>query len=139
MTKFNQGAVKYEIAMSLSKNKCVWISSPHKGAKHDFTIFCEGLKYKVAAGKFVIADRGYQSKKPDELMTSSPSRLNKKEVHNFESCARLRQETFNGRLKKYQILSETFKNTVEKHQLAFEAVCVTIQYQLDNGGILFDI
>ena len=88
-TKFNHGAVKYEIAMSLYKNKCVWISGPHKGAKHDMTIFRESLKYKMAAGKLVIADRGYQSKKSHERMTSTPNRVESKEVHNFESRARL--------------------------------------------------
>ncbi|CAJ1939693.1 unnamed protein product [Cylindrotheca closterium] len=36
---FNHGAVKYEVAMSLLEPQRAWISGPHKGGKHDLTIF----------------------------------------------------------------------------------------------------
>ena len=57
--KFNHGAVKYEIGMSLSEDKCVWVNGPFRGAQHDLTIFHEALRYKIQRGKLVIADRGY--------------------------------------------------------------------------------
>ena len=48
-------------------------------------------------------------------------------------------ETFNGRLKFFRALSDTFHHNPDKHVHVFEAVCVTVQYQMDNGGKLFDV
>lgn len=137
--KFRRGAVKYEVALSIFTAKCVWISGPHRGAKHDLTIFREGLKAQIQPGKLVIADRGYTSSRPDERMLSIPNPMDSEELNNFKSRARLRQETFNGRLKNFKCLSETFCQGENKHKLAFEAVCVIVQYQMDNGSKIFDV
>eukprot|EP00978_Attheya_sp_CCMP212_P028611 scaffold99283_cov37-Attheya_sp.AAC.2 len=56
-------------------------------------------------------------------MLSVPSHLDSKELYNFKSRARLRHET----------MSDTFRHGKEKMKLAFEAVTVTVQYQMDNG------
>ena len=72
-------------------------------------------------------------------MLSTPNQLDEKIVHNFKSRARLRHETFNGRIKKYNSMKDTFGHSISKHKLAFEAVVVTLQYTLDNASHLFDI
>ena len=61
--KFNKSGYKYEIAISVYSPQVVWLSGPHKGGKHDMTIFCEGLKQKMnqLPGKMVNADLGYRS------------------------------------------------------------------------------
>ena len=137
--KFNHGAVKYEIGISVFDDHCVWISGPHPGGKHDLTIFREGLKAKIRPGKLVIADRGYRTSRDDEAMLCPPDEVDNPALNNFKSRARLRHETFNGRLKRFQCLSETFRHTQEKHKLAFEAVCVITQYQMDNGSPLYEV
>ena len=137
--KFNHGALKYEIALSVFRPKCVWISGPHRGGKHDLTIFREGLKAKMPPGKLVIADRGYNTSNADEKMLSQPNDLDSKELNNFKSRARLRQETYNGRLTFFNILNATFKQSDAKHKLALEAVCVIVQYQMDNGSEIFAV
>jgi hypothetical protein len=137
--KFNHGAVKYEVAMSIFKPKCVWISGPHRGGKHDMTIFREGLKQKIKPGGLGIVDRGYATSQLDERMLSQPNAMDSKELNNFKSRARLRQETFNGRLNFFNILSQTFRHGIDKHKLVFEAVCVTVQYQMDNGRPILDV
>jgi hypothetical protein len=137
--KFKHGAVKYEIAVSTYLSKICWISGPHAGGKHDLTIFREGLKQKIAPGKKVHADRGYESNFADESMLSTPNTLDSKGCHNFKSRSRLRLETLNGRLKKYECLNQTFRHGQEKQSLAFQAVIVTIQYHMDNGSELFKI
>jgi hypothetical protein len=138
--KFNHAAVKYEIFLSVFEPKCIWISGPRRGAKHAITIFREGLKDKVKDGKKSIVDRGYISNKPDERrMLSQPSALDSKELNNFKSRARLRQETFNGRLKYFNALAQTFRHTIPQHRLVLEAVCVIVQYQMDNGRPIFDV
>jgi DDE superfamily endonuclease len=137
--KFNHGAVKYEIGISVFDDQCVWISGPHPGGKHDLTIFREGLKAKIRPGKLVIADRGYRTSRDDEAMLCPPDEVDSPALNNFKSRARLQHETFNGRLKRFQCLSETFRHTQEKHRLAFEAVCVITQYQMDNGSPLYEV
>ena len=65
--KFSHGAVKYELAVSIFSGDLVWIKGPFKAGVHDLTIFCHGLKNKLANGQIAIADRGYCSSKPDEI------------------------------------------------------------------------
>jgi hypothetical protein len=61
------------------------------------------------------------------------------ELYRFKSRARLRHETFNGRIKHFASLRDTFRHGEEKHRLAFEAICVTVQYQMENGKPLYDV
>ncbi len=137
--KFAHGALKYEIAMSVFKPKCVWISEQYRGGEHDMTIFRQQLKHKIKPWKKAIADRGYQTSREDEKMLSQPNHRDSKELNKFKSRARLRHETFNGRLKKFEALQNTFRHGAEKHKLVMEAVCVTVQYQMDNGSSVFDV
>ena len=70
---------------------------------------------------------------------SLPNTFDAKTLNNFKSRARLRHETFNGRLKSFAILSETFRHGFDKHKFVFEAIAVTVQYQIENGSPLFDV
>jgi hypothetical protein len=66
-------------------------------AKHDLTIFREGLKQKIKPGKKGIVGRAYVTSKPNEGILSQPNACDSKGLNNFKSRARLRQqETFNG-------------------------------------------
>jgi hypothetical protein len=126
--KFNHGAVKYEVAMSVFRPQCIWISGPHRrGGKHDITIFREGLKQKIKPGGKAIVDRGYVSNRRDEKMLAQPNACDSKALNNFKSRARLRQETFSGQLKFFYALSQTFRHHVDKHKLVLEAVWVIVQ------------
>jgi hypothetical protein len=134
-------AVKYEIGLSVHHQQVVWINGPFKGSESDITIFREkGLKGKLAPGKKIIADRGYETTRPGEQeMVSTPNGHDPKQLKKFKSRARSRHETFNGRVKEYHCMSETFRNGKEKHKICFEAICVIIQYQMDHGFCLFDV
>lgn len=139
--KFKRGAVKYEIVLAIHEPKCVLINGPFRGGFHDLEMTRDKLKEKMnaAPGKLAISDRGYRSSKPDEEFLSTPNELDPSILHNFKSRARLRQETFNGRLKKYGSLQQTFRHGMEKHKFVLEAVCVIVQYQMDNGSKLFAV
>ena len=130
--------------MAVFRPQVVWISGPYRGAEHDITIFREGgLKDKIAPGKKTIADKGYITHLEEEKMIAWPNNLDSDELARFKSRARLRLETFNGRLKFFAILRDTFRHcshkTDKQHQLAFEAVCVTLQYQMENGSPVFAV
>lgn len=134
--KFNHGAVKYEIAIDVNKAQVVWINGPFRGGKHDMDIYRQGLQARMPKGKLGIVDNGY---KGDHGELARPNPKDPKPLRRFKSRARLRQETFNGRLKKFNCLENTFRHGVAKHKLAFEAVCVTVQYQMDNGAKIYAV
>ena len=138
--KFKHGTLYYGIALSLSVHtgKCVLISNPYPGGVHNMTIFREGLKQKIAPGKLVIVNQGYKSQKSDKQMMSMPNSLDSKAVAKFKSRARCRQESYNGRLKNFAILSKTYRHSLEKHKYVLQAIAVMLQVQMDNGACLFE-
>jgi hypothetical protein len=83
--KHNHAAKKFEIRLSIFRFQVVWISCPYPSGKHDMNIFREGLKHMIAPGKFVIADRGYQTSREDEQMLCIPNHLDSKELYSFKS------------------------------------------------------
>lgn len=138
--KFNHGALKYEIGFSVFKCKCVWINGPFKGGTHDMVIFRDKLLKKIPEGKLVIADGGYSSQVPSErARLSLPNTVDSPALKNFKSRARSRHESFNGRIAKFGCLNDTFKQSIGFHKDAFTAVCVMVQYQMDNGAELFSV
>ena len=152
--KSQSAGLKYEIAISTYDSKCVWISVPFRCGKHALSVFqgeedkrneklrnelgCapyEALENKMKPGKLANADRGYRGGRG----TATPNSFDPKDLAKFKSRGRARHETFNGRLKFYDILNKTFRHGVCKHKLAFEAVAVTVQYQMDHGAELFEV
>jgi hypothetical protein len=96
-----------------------------------------GVLNMLKEGKFGIVNRRYiDVKLKDKLSWPNPQDV--PVVNNFKSRARLRHETFNGRIRHFNILSEIFRGS-EKHGPAFEAVCVLVQYQMENGSPLFAV
>jgi hypothetical protein len=137
-----KAAFTYELGVSTYEQKLYWTHGPRKGGCNDKRMFkTSGLQaHLVAQGKQAIADSGYSGVRGGGV--STPNQLDTAEVKEFKRRARARHENFNGRIKNFGILSQTFRhkiNRVEKHQTAFEAVCVIVQYQLENGSPLFEI
>ena len=149
--KFNGAAVKYEIALSLHRAKCVHLAGPYKGGVHDLTIFREsGLKQKllslnrtvrgVRRVKLTLADAGYSSSEKDEVgLFSVPNPQDPQVLARYKSRGRLRHETFNGRLKFFGSLSNPFRHGFHNHKHVMEAVVVIVQTQMDNGSPIFAI
>jgi hypothetical protein len=151
--KMKHAAAKYEVALSVHEPKCVHIAGPFKGGVHDLEMFRRGglkakmealkAKLRIAGKPFkicTIADRGYKSKDEAERdLFSLPNHYDSKELSNFKSRARLRQETFNARLKCFNALSSPFRHGFNNHKHVFEAIVVTVQYQMDNGSRIFAV
>jgi hypothetical protein len=134
--KHKQAALMYELGISVYENKLVWMKGPKPASKHDITVYREELMNKIPAGKRAIGDNGYRGE-PSTI--STPNSHDSPELHLFKSHARARHETFNGRIKNFKCLSEQFRHGIKKHHICFEAVCVIVQYQLENGSPLFDV
>jgi hypothetical protein len=138
--KFNHGALKYEIAIDVYTSKVVWISGPHKAGVHDKTIFMKGLQAKIPQGKKVVTDRVYGAKaEPNHHeKLALPNPCDNPLLANFKARVRSRHESFNGRIKCFRSLADTYHHDHKKHGHVFEAIAVTVQYQMDMGSKLFD-
>jgi hypothetical protein len=136
--KYAKAGINYELAISLTESKLIWMNGPFKAGQNDKKIFAEkGLKEKLRSlGKRGIGDGGY-SGHPDEL--SIPNPHDSKEVARFKSRALKRHERFNGYTKAFDCLSGRFRHSTGRFKNCFEAVCVICQYQMENGFELFDI
>lgn len=136
--KVHGAALGYELAVDIHSNQLVWINGPFPAGESDITVFRkpDGLKEKIPPGKKVVADKGYRGEtgkisvpnKHDSLITSA-----------YKTRARARHETFNQRIKSFKMMQEDFRHGVKKHKIAFEAVCVLVQYDIENHHPLFQI
>jgi len=138
--KFNSAGLAYEIGLSIYHSKVVWINGPFHASVHDLTIYQKpnGLKSKMPAGKKAVADRGYVGEAGARNL-SMRNTFDSKAVRDFKRRVRARHENFNARLKSFQILDGCFRHGVKKHKTVFEAVCVIVQYDMENGHPLFDV
>ena len=140
--KKNRAGVKYIIAISVYDAQCVFIDGPFPCGTNDITAFRNKLKSKIRKGKKVVVDGGFppnpKSKEEMEMLALPRQGLGGKDFRNFKSRVRCRHETFNGKLKTYAGLAHLFRHGMDKHGAAFRAICVTVQYEMDNGYPIYD-
>jgi DDE superfamily endonuclease len=135
--KFRTAGVDYELGLSVFNNKLVWINGPMKASRHDVTVFRRaGLRAMIPDGHRVIGDSGYAG---EPTVVSTPNAHDPVMLRRFKSRARARHEAFNGRIKNFKCLDERFRHSLKYHKGAFEATCVIVQYQIENGSPLFDV
>ena len=125
--KFNKAGLRYELGISLSESRLIWMNGPFKAGASDNAIFKNhGLKRKLkATKKMVIADGGYKGS-PKQL--STPNHHDSPSVKLFKSRALKQHEHFNGIIKTFECLTGRFWHDAKRFQQCFEAVCVLGQY-----------
>jgi hypothetical protein len=140
--KSNGPGLAYELGIAIRSNRLVWINGPFPASRHDITIFRSddnpdgGLKSKIPDGKRAIGDSGYKGEPTKVAVTRAGD---SDEVKKFKARARSRHETFNARIKSFKILDTEFRHQFERHKTVFEAVCICVQYDIENGKGLFEI
>ena len=118
----------------------MWINGPFKcGMQQDKPNFESALRDKIAPNKKVVADGGYVSSEPGMHILATPNPMDSKELMRFKSQIHLHHETFNGWIKFLCCLGLPFHHCIDKHKIAFEAVCIIIQYQMDNGAEVYAV
>jgi len=86
-------------------------------------------------GKKAIADKGYRGE-PDTIAFKNEN--DSDALRKFKERVQTRHETVNAKIKSYRCFVEPFRHGVKKHKKVFEACCVLVQYELENGHPLFD-
>jgi DDE superfamily endonuclease len=140
--KNKAAGLSYEIVLSLSSSKIIWMNGPFLASVHDAKIFKSpgGLKAKLqGTGLRLIADSGYGGKAHHQYISQLSSH-DSPEVTNFKVRARMRHEGCNGRLKTFRIIdSARFRHGQEKFKIAFEACAVVTNYKMEISEPLFDV
>jgi DDE superfamily endonuclease len=132
--KTNGPGLSYEVALAIHDCKVVSVRGPFKASVHDKTIFVSHLRDLIPDGCVGIADRGYRG----VHNLSTPNSYDTNAVKRFKKRARARQESFFHRLKRFAAVRNQFRHRdMEKHRWTFEAACVIVQYQFENGSPLF--
>lgn len=143
--KSNGAGLSYELGIAIHHNQLCWINGPFPAGTNDMAIFKQpdGLMTRMPQGKRAIADQGYVGE-PWMLSTRNP--LDSAPLKQFKSRAKGRHESFNSRLKWFNILSHEFRgkdspssNKLDKHKRVFGACCILVQYEMENGRPLFEV
>jgi DDE superfamily endonuclease len=126
------------VVIDIYRQKVLRIYGPRHAGENDITVFRlpGGIMELIPPGKKLIGDSGFRGE-PDKITT--PSKHDSLDVEKLKQRARACQETFFKRIKDYQILRQEFRSEMQYHQMVFEAVCVLVQYDMENGHPLFEI
>jgi hypothetical protein len=140
--KFNAAGVSYELGIAVRTDRLVWIKGPFPASQHDVTTFrsednpASGLKSMISETQRAIGDSGYRGEPEKISITRSGD---SDAVKKFKARVKSRHETFNSRLKAFNVLDSAFRHGFEFHQRAFESVCLCVQYDIENGFGLFEV
>lgn len=145
--KFNGAGIAYELGIAIRAQRLVWIAGPFKASMHDLTIFRGGkpneekdaraLIFKIPQGKKAIGDSAYKGEAGPGGKVSISHDEDSAQLKKFKARAKARHETFNGRLKSFNVLDLPYRHMKIEHAIVFEATCVAVQYDIENGHPLF--
>ena len=123
------------------------MNGPFCASKLDITIFRFGggdennpgpnLRDKIPEGKRAVADSGYKGE--DGKTCSITRQSDSKEMKEFKARAKSRQEVFNSKVKAFTYTATKFRHGQEVHAMAFESVCILLQYDMESGHGLFEV
>jgi DDE superfamily endonuclease len=136
--KFKGPGLGYELVIDIYHQQLLYVHGPYRAGDNDISNFRkpEGIMNRIPEGKKLVGDSGYRGE-PGKITT--PNVHDSLIIKNFKNRARSRHETFNKRIKAFGILKNTFRSDIAYHQIAFEAICVLVQYDLENGHPLFEV
>ena len=124
--KFKKSGLRYEIAICIKTGKMVWWNGPYlPGDFNDNMIFQDALVAELEPGERAETDRGYRHSAP--AYTRVPDGTEDPARSEMTARVRLRHETCNNRLKKWNILAVSYRHDVQRHQNYFGAVAALVQ------------
>jgi len=135
--KHNGAGLAYELALSLFSSTLVWLKGPIPAGTSDLAIYKSDLKAKIPIGKKAITDRGYNDANDPRL--AQPNSHDSADLKEFKARARMRQEVFNGRMKRFHCLKNPFRHKEHQHGDCFVAVAVICCYEMELVSPLFDV
>lgn len=139
--KSNGPGLSYELALDLWSSRLVWMAFNPVTKDNDRRNFVRpgGLRSRIPDGKKAIADNGYRGRGGD-VKVAHPNSHDHPLLREFKARARMRQESFNQRIKRFDCLTTArFTHTRERHVLCFEATTVICCYEMELLKPLFHL
>lgn len=130
-----------QVVLHLWKQQCCHIQVS-KGKVNDMqNLHLSGIFNHLPDGCKGVVDGGYAESHPK---LSGYNQFDTDLVKHFKARAKSRQESFNARLKIFEILKNKFEYGSEKFPVCFTACAVLVQYMIEDtnpesGNPLFDI
>ena len=133
-----KSALRYELGICIRTGRLVWIQGPYPaGEWNDIAIFTDCLAHFLDPDERVEADCGYVGHADLIKCPNNPS--NPQENLAMQGRVRSRHETFNGRLKTWEILKQVFRHDISRHSSVLHACCVISELMVENGEPLFAV
>ena len=130
-------AVNYEIGISISRPKLIWLyGSTQPGAHNDLEVARQELipaLRQYGRGRRAMGD-GICAALDVTDVISTKNAYDPREIEEFKDRVGSRHECYNKFLKNFQVLKEKFRHELDTHKAHFEAVNTLACYQLDNGS-----
>ena len=139
--KYAKSGYSYELGISITESRLVWMNGPYRAGMHDRTIFRDkGLcgKLRSLGNKKAIADGGYYAQDLFDVL-SFPNARDEPTTKKFKRRAQRRHETFNAMIKTFECLRVQFRHGIKRFKNCFEAICVINQYRMENGEPLYEV
>ena len=96
----------------------------------------------IPEGRLVIGDEGCKSEKTTHVV-STRNTFDSPDLKLFKKRVKARHESYNCRIKTFNVLDQPFRCTTDdrilKHKAVFEACCVLVQYEMENDRPLFQV
>ena len=131
--EYGQAGVVYELGIAIYESQIVWTNGPFQTSQ----IFNEdSLCNAIPAGKKSIGDSGYcnAGKK-----MSMPNTLDSKKVKTFKRHVWGPHKNLNAQIKSFKSMAKNFHHGKDNHQTIFEAICMLVQLDMENGHPLRDV
>jgi hypothetical protein len=133
-----KSALQYKLGIDILKGNLVWVEGPYPaGAWPDIKIFLSSLAGHLLPGERVEANNGYVGH-PNKIKCPNND-SNPERNLGMQSAVRSCHETFNGRLKNWEILETTYRHDIGLHGTVFTACAVITQLNVANGELLFEV
>ena len=130
-----------QIVLSIFTDQCVDVTISRAGVNDKGNVIKSGMFEKIPEGKRVVVDGGYPG---DNDAFSGYNQFDSEPLKEFKARVKSRQETWNERMRIFKLMDETFTFDKEKFPDCCTAVCVLVQYTIEDkdavsGNPLFDV
>lgn len=139
--KHHSAGHNVQIVLSIFSQQCVDVTISKAGVNDKANLIKSGLLDMMPEGTRAVVDGGYPG---DTDKLSGYNQFDSDEMKKFKADVKSRQETWNARMKIFHMMKHCFEHPKEKFPDCCTAVCVLIQYTIEDtdpesANPMFDI
>jgi hypothetical protein len=135
--KRNKPGLAYELGIAIHSNQLVWVNVLFHAGNNSLVMYWvpNDLKSMIPNGKKVIGDEGYRAEPQITTRNHQDSEL----VNTFKQRAKAQHEMQWQNQKLWDPWAVLPPWCCQAPKAAFEAVCILVQYDMENGHPIFEV